>query len=571
MKREPSRLAERTFDLLVIGAGVYGAWAAWDAALRGLSVGVIDRGDFGGATSANNLRVIHGGLRYVQHLDFHRMRESIREQRALMHVAPHLVHPMMCAVPTYGRGRRSRLAFRVALAINDLMGRNRGRETGPGKAIPKSKIVKADRMLELAPGIPEHRLTGGAIWHDAQVLDPERLVLAILRSADDLGAAVANHVEADSLLVKKGGVVGARVTDRLTGESFFVRARVTLNLSGPWVDRLLAASFPGKRRTLFPLTQAWNLVLRRRLPPQLALGLYSRRPFKDRDRRFSLGTRLLFFTPWRDVTLVGTSHRPFDAGRFGRGGVPLDEDEVLHLLEEASEAYPEAEIRFKDVAFAFGGLLPGTVDPGTGHVRLMKHPVIRDHARADGIPGLLTGVGVKFTTARLVAEKLVDLVASRITKETEPCRTGTTRLKGAEIDDWPAFFEETEERRSLSLAPLTHTRLVENHGLDYEAVLQHAHEEEHLLDPVADGSPVLKAEVIHAVREEMAVKLLDVIRRRTHIGKCGLPNEHVARSVAALMGEELGWDPARREAEVAEVLEAYGPFLGKGLQRDTRQ
>ena len=560
MKRDPDRLVGRTYDVLVVGAGVYGAWAAWDAALRGLSVAVIDRGDFGAATTANNLRVIHGGLRYVQHLDFNRMRESIREQQAALHVAPHLVCPMPCAVPTYGRGRRGRLALGTALRINDFVGRGRNRDAAPGKEIGRSRLVPAARMKELAPDLPDRGLTGGAVWHDAQVLDPERMVLALLEAAAGQGAAVANYMAADALMIERKRVVGARVTDRLTGESFFLRARVTLNLAGPWVDRLLATAGAGRIPALCPLTQAWNVVLRRRLPLQGAVGLYSPRTFTDRDRKLSGTGRLIFFVPWRNVTILGTSHRPFVAERLEEN-LALDQAEVADLLEEGSGAYPAAELSLEDVAYAFGGHLPGVVDPGTEHVRLLKHPVIRDHGRADGLPGVITGVGVKFTTARLVAEQVVDLAVPQVGKTVDACRTHVTRLPAGDIDDWEDFRADAEAYRPRSIPPISFSHLLENHGLLYEDVVELTRKERHLLDPLADGSPVLQAEVVHAARCEMAVKLMDVVRRRTELGKCGLADEHRVRRAAALMGSELHWDAGRREREIAEVLDAYRPYL----------
>ncbi len=570
MKRDLNRMAGRGFDVLVIGAGIYGAWAAWDAALRGLSVAVIDKDDFGGATSANNLRVVHGGLRYLQHLDLNRMRESIREQRILLRVAPHLVHPLPCAVPTYGRGSRGRLALRTALFLNDMVGWNRNWKAAPGKALPRGRLIGADRMKEAVPGIPDRGLTGGALWYDAQVRDPERLVLAILQSASRRGAAVANHISADALLEERGRVVGARVTDGLTGESFFIRAGVTLNLTGPWSDRLLRTTYPGKVPTLFPFSQAWNLVVRRRLVSDIAVGLYSSRTFQDADRKMSRGTRLLFLTPWRDVTLVGTSHRPFKA-EDRRLEVVHDEREIADLLEEVSGAYPAADLVPGDVAYAFGGLLPGEAEPSTGGVRLLKHPVIRDHGRADGIHGLITGVGVKFTTARRVAERLVDLAAHQFGGRTDVCRTHETPLLGGDIQDWPEFSGSAQDHRMRTIPPISFSRLVENHGTRFREVLALAGEAEHLLNLLADGYPVLQAEVVYAAREEMAMTLMDVVRRRTEMGKCGLKGRGVVIKAAALQAAELGWDSARREVEIQDVLEAYRPFLGSGTSSDVMQ
>lgn len=560
MKRDPNRLAGQRFDVLIVGAGIYGAWAARDAAQRGLTVALIDRGDFGGETSANNLRIVHGGLRYTQHLDFNRMRESIREQRIALETAPHLVHPLACMVPTYGRGLRGRLALRAALALNDFVARGRNRGASPGKSVPRSRIVGVKRVKELLPDVPDEGLTGGAVWHDAQVLDPERMVLGIVKSAAADGAAVANYVAADRLLVERGRVVGAAVTDRLTGEAFFVRASVTVNFTGPGADALLASALPERAPKLFPFSQAWNLVVRRSPPSDHAFGLYSRRAFRDRDARVGRKGRLLFFTPWRGTTLLGTSHCPYArdvaAETFGH-----DEAEIADLLADAAEAWPGARLTRGDVLRAFGGMLPGEADPTSGQVRLVKHPVIRDHGRADGLPGILTGVGVKFTTARLVAARLVDMAAAAAGRQVDACRTAATRIHAGEIDDWPAYLASAREVRPRSVAAPVFDRLVENYGRDHAEVLALTCQEGRLLDPVTPGSEVLQAEVVHAVREEMAVKLADVVRRRTDLGKRAPAELAVLQRVAALMASELGWDAGRRAGEVAEVLAAEAAFL----------
>lgn len=570
MKREPERLIERTFDVLVIGAGIYGAWAALDAALRGLSVAVIDRGDFGAATSANNLRVIHGGLRYVQHLDPGRMRESIREQRILMQVAPHLVHPLPCAVPAYGHGLRGRQALRMALLANHLAGLGcRGGAVG-ARQLPRGRIIDRGRMRQIAPDIADRGLAGGALWHEAQVRDPERLVLAVIQTAAAHGAAAANYVEARELLVERGCVCGARAKDRLDGAELEIRARVTLNLTGPWTDRLLARTFPGLLPALFPPSQAWNLVLRRRLPLECAVGLYSRRPYRDRDRRLRRGSRFLFFVPWREATLIGTSHRPFPPDRL-EPEMGHDEAELADLLEEASGAYPAAGLVRGDVVGAFGGLLPGVSDLRTGDVRLVKRPVIRDHSEADGIPGLVTAVGVKFTTARWVAERVIELAVAQLDRRPGECRTRVMPLLPGDLENWERFRENAEARRPATVPLRSFVCLVEGHGKGFGRVLDLACERGSLLDPLADGCSVLGAEVVHAVRHEMAVKLMDVVRRRTDLGKAGLRSDHGIRQAAALMAGELGWEAARREAEIAEVLAAYRPFLGSGFQREIRQ
>lgn len=560
MNRDLNRLGGQKFDVLVLGGGIYGAWTAWDAALRGLSVAVIDRGDFGGETSANNLRIYHGGLRYLQHLDFNRMRESMREQRIAMNVAPNLVHPLPCAVPTSGRGTSGRLAMRMALRMNGLVGHDRNRGATPGKVLAPGRVLGMDEMRAIAPGFPEEGVTGGALWYDAQVVNPERMVLAIIQSAASRGAVVANYIEAEQLTVDRNRVVGVQARDRLNGEPLYIRAEVTLNAAGPWADELLQLASGGALPKLFPMTQAWNLVLRRELVRDCALGLYSTRMHKDKDRRISRSRRLMFFAPWRGVTLVGTSHRPYAVEADQRAGVRFDAEEVEDLLEEASGAYPAADLTLDDVAFAFGGILPGEHDPSTGNVRLLKHPVVRDHAKSDGIRGLISGVGVKFTTARIVAARMVDLAAAQVGVRTRPCATHETPLVTAAIDDWAAFVDDAMSTAPAGSDPALYGRLLEDYGQRYLQVIRVSEESPAMCETLTEHCDVTVAEVIHACRNEMAMKLADVVRRRTELGKRGLQDESAVHRVAELMAKELGWSASRHAREVAETLAIYRPY-----------
>lgn len=559
MKRDLDGIASRSYDVLVVGGGIHGAWAAWDATLRGLKVGLIDRGDFGAETSANNLRVIHGGLRYLQHLDLPRMRESIREQGTLLRVAPHLVHPMPCLVPTYGRGMQGKLAMRCALAANDVVGLRRNRGLEPGQRLLRGRILPASEVRSIIPGVPDRGLTGGAVWYDAQVVSPERLVLSLLRAAVGRGATVANYLAAERLLVERDRVRGVEACDVVTDRRVFLRADVVVNFAGPWADALLASAFGGRELPrLFPHTQAWNLVLRRRLIDDFAAGLYSLRVFTDADRRIARKQRLMFFVPWRDATIVGTSHRPYDAER----GPDFDLDdpaEIADLLEDVSAAYPDANVTGADVAYAFGGLLPGEVDPTTGHVRLAKHPRIRDHAVADGIPGLVSGVGVKFTTARYVAEKAIDRAVMQRGRG-PASTTATTPVDGGDIVDWPAFVRGAMADQPAEIDPEAFRRLLENRGTGYRDVLRIGADHHHYLKPLAPGCPVLAAEIAYAARHEAAMTLEDIVRRRTDLGVRGRPDDAALERAAAIAADELGWSEPRTAQEIADVKRHYARF-----------
>ena len=304
MKRDLNALSGATHDLLIVGGGIHGSIAAWDATLRGLRVALIERADFGGATSANSLRIVHGGLRYLQQADFARMRESIRERRAFLRIAPHLVRPLGFLVATHGLSGRSRGAMRVALGIADLVGFDRNRGLDPHRRVPAGRTISRTDCLEICPALETAAITGGAIWYDAQSIDSERLTLGFLLAAAERGMTAANYVEARELIVKNGRIQGARATDHRSGESFEIRAHTVLNAAGPWVERLVRKADADQEAS--PLAVGVNLVVRR--PPiDLAVGFPSRTTASDDP--VCGGGRYLFMTPWRSSTLIGTAYR----------------------------------------------------------------------------------------------------------------------------------------------------------------------------------------------------------------------------------------------------------------------
>ena len=299
------QLQDRPFDILVIGGGIYGATIAHAAAEQGLKVSLIDKGDFGHSTSSNSLKIIHGGLRYLQQLDVRRMRESIKSRRQLTACAPHLVEPLQCIVPTRGYGLRSRPVMSVALALNDLVSWDRNRGLDSEHRLPSGHTVSAEQCLRMIPGLDRDRVTGGAIWFDAIALSTERLNLSFVTSAATLGAAVANYVRADGYIFAKGSIVGAKVEDVLTGEKFDIRATLVINASGPWANDFSNSVSGLRKKTPVSWIRATNIVIKHRLFGDYAVGL-SAGNYTDRAAIAKKGTRDLFFVPWRSGTIVGT-------------------------------------------------------------------------------------------------------------------------------------------------------------------------------------------------------------------------------------------------------------------------
>jgi glycerol-3-phosphate dehydrogenase len=517
VQRDVGALASREFDLAIVGGGVYGAAIAWDASLRGLSVALIERNDFGSGTSFNNLKTIHGGVRYLQHGDWKRIRESVRERRILMRIAPHLVHPLPFLVPTYrGSFSRSRSALRLALLLNDALSWDRNRDARSDKHIPPSRALSREECLELAPSLHPEGLTGGALWYDAQMYNSDRLTLSFVRSAEKMGAAVANHVEAERLLTDRGRVQGVVAKDALSGNrGLEIRARMVVNASGPAVDRLLENR---EKPPLFHASKAMNLVTRP-LVQDVALGL-------------TRGGPLLVIAPWRHVSLVGTLHLPYVGDPDAIDSAEPEAD-VERLLGAINRAHPAAALRREDVRLVHRGLLP--IVPNGRELTLLK--TYRIDATAEG---LLSVVGVKYTTARDVAEKTVNRALEALGRSGIPSRSALTPLLGGDFES-VADLERSAGKRHLAY----------NYG-------SLAREVEGIEDPtpLSETTNVTGAEVRYAVREEMAFDLASVVLRRTELGSAGHPGKPALERAATIAAEELGWAEAKTKCEL-DALESF--------------
>lgn len=546
MQRDVSRLEDRRFDVVVVGGGVFGACIAWDAALRGLDTALVEQEDFGHATSANSFKMVHGGIRYLQHGDLPRIRESSRERRALLRIAPHLVEPLPILIPTYGHGLEGKELLAAGMWLYDLLtlDRNRGIED-PDRKIPPGRLVGRDRVLELFPDLPAEGLTGGAIFHDAQMYNPTRLVLAFVKGAADRGAVLANYVRVEEYLQDGDRVVGVRARDRLADAEITVRGRIVVNATGPWAPNLLP---PSTRPTGATFSRDACFVVPRRLTGPVALAVLGKT--QDSDALLSRRARHLFLVPWRDSTLVGVWHvvHEGDADSF-----EVRREELQSFVDEINGAYPAAGLSVDEISVANAGLiLFGDDQSDADSFSFGKRSRVIDHAERDGVEGLLTVIGVRYTTARGVAEEALDALAPRIGAGDVPGGTETTPLPGGRIASVERFVEEQATRYAGILEETAVRRLVRNYGSEIDDVIRHDPSCARLAD-----SACLVAEVLHAVREEMACTLADVVLRRTDLGTAASPSENALQAAADVMGDELGWSESRRHAEIRAVAERY--------------
>lgn len=553
MRRATAALAAREYDLVIVGGGIFGACAAWDAVLRGLSVALVERDDFGAATSANSFRIVHGGIRYLQHADIARVRASCRERSALLRVAPHLVHPLPIVIPTYGHGTRGKGLLGAGLLAYDLLTVDRNRGIGdPERRIPRSRYLSRSEVLGLFPDLDGHGLTGAALFCDGQIYNPTRLVVSFLRAASEQGVEAANYVEAVGFLIQDRQVAGIEAWDRLTGERFPVRGRCVLNAAGPWAERLVERSLGRPLARKSPFSRDACLVIRDRLHRKYALAVQGRT--RDPDAVLSRGARHLFAVPWRHYTLIGVWHAVYEGHP---DAVSVGDDEIERFIAEINAAYPGFGLEPEDVLLWNAGLVPFGENPsGATDLSYGKRSLIIDHGRTAGLEGLVTLIGVRYTMARSEAAGAVDLLARKVGRKTHRPATDYIPVHGGRFERMDALLDQASRGDISGLPVGVKTALLHNYGSEYGRVLRYAAARPALLETVGN-STVLKAEVIHAVREEMAVRLADVVLRRTDLGTAEYPGDEALRSCAELMGTELGWPRSRLRQEVDELKRSY--------------
>lgn len=538
--RDLRRLADTRFDALVVGAGIYGVATAWDLATRGLSVALIDRGDIGGGTSFNNLKTLHGGLRSLQSLDLAQMRRFIRERRALARIAPHLIRTLPFVVPTVGHTKRSRFLMMLALALNDAVADDRNDGiSDPALKLPRGRVVSREEALQLNPVIAPEGVTGGAVWYDYQMTNADRVTLSFALSAVALGAVAANHVEATDLLLDDNRVGGMRVQDRLNGSAFDIRARVVVNAAGAWAPSLL--SHLAERQAAVPapkLSRAMNLVVRQVVNGHACGGMV--------DGRF------LFLVPWREVSMLGTSHDAFDGSP---DGLTVSGQDLDNFLADARAAFPRAALGRDDVRMVHRGLLPMVEGHGT-HVKLLRESAVVDHA-VHGLAGLVSIHGVRYTTARDTAEKAADTVFLALGQHPPICQTAVRPLLGGDVGDAEAFAGEVGAREVPGVPAAVRTRLARIYGTACAPLIQLAAQQPSLVQRLGPGCEVTGVEIVYAARHEMAMKLSDALLRRTEAGSAGHPGTAVIARAAGLMREQHGWTDEHTAREIAEVEAFY--------------
>ncbi|MDD3764991.1 MAG: glycerol-3-phosphate dehydrogenase/oxidase [Nevskiales bacterium] len=481
-QRDIGALRDGSFDLLVIGGGIYGAWAAYDAASRGLSVALVEKSDWGAGTSSASSKLIHGGLRYLEQYEFGLVRHALRERRTLFRIAPHLVRPLNFYLPMWKGGRVGRPMIAAGLTLYDLMAIGH-------QPVSRHRYFGRRQLLSDYPFVDPEGLLGAFRYGDCQE-DDARVNLLVAASAQAFGAVCANRVEALSLLDDgKGRVCGAQVRDLAGDETFDLRAKVVVNAAGPWAPFL-----PGAAAPKVTLIKGTHLVL-----PAVP-------GCNDAFLLTAKDGRVFFVIPWYGRTLVGTTEEEV---RHPSEAQPTDE-ETRYLLDGVRRGMPGIGWTEADVIGRFAGVrMLQAVDAES------LSAVTRDFEVLNPRPGLLMHVGGKYTTARFDSQSIVDKVYAQLGSRAPAPVTQLHPLPGAPQEMFETWQSQAIAQLAQAGVDLEAARwLSQRHGTGIEAMLALIAARPALAARIHPDAPFVAAEAVHAVRAEMASTVEDVARRR---------------------------------------------------------
>jgi glycerol-3-phosphate dehydrogenase len=538
-------LSSERFDVVVVGGGITGAGVALDAATRGYSVALVEKGDFAAGTSSRSSKLVHGGLRYLQNFDLGLVREALLERQLLTALAPHLVRPLPLVVAAFDGARLDRL-IGVGLNLYDVMavGRPRlGRRSSGGEesswSPDRHRIIPGEEVVELVPALAGRAPTAGYLFYDCQT-DDSRLVLTVLAEAERFGAVCANRLEVSELVLDEGHARGVRVRDQVTGEDFTVAADNVVNATGVWADRIRPEELHDEAEVprIRP-SRGTHITLSPAAVPLTGAGAVVP----------AGGGRSIFALPWLGRTLIGTTDNDYDPAE-PLEHIPPSAEDIDYLLA-ATNDYFATDLGMGDVTGAYAGVRPliSTGDPKK------SVDISRKAELYETSSGMITITGGKLTTFRRMAKMTVDRLVERDARDA-PCRTHEIPLgQPIEPDELP---------RVEGVGDDAYGRLAGRYGHAARDVLAIAAERGELAQPIVEDLPDLLAEAVYAARSEQALTLADILLRRTRVGLLAgrelLAGQAVER-VAAATGGELGWDTAR-QAQEAERFRAEAALEG---------
>jgi glycerol-3-phosphate dehydrogenase len=499
-------LAGRAFDVIVAGGGINGAGIALEAQRAGYRTLLVEREDFGAGTTSRATRLIHGGLRYLEHAELGLVYESLGEREALLRDMPHLVRPLELLLPVYDGDERAPWKVRAGLALYDALSFN--------KSLPRHRAVPLPELRRMVPALSRSGLRAAYAFHDAQVEFPERIVIETVRAFEHAGGTALNHVAAARLVSPGGKLRAAVLRDACAGNEVEVPAPIVVNAAGPWVDELLRGSDAERHTPLIGGTKGSHIVVdwpRAAQPAIFAAARSDGRPF--------------FVLPWYRYTLIGTTDLRYDGDPSNAQATP---QEVEYLLDETRRLFPDTAPQASDVLYTYCGVRPLPHSDAGDEAAITRRHFIVDHVKRGGPEGLLSVVGGKLTNFRALSRMAVAAI----------------RRRRPPHDDAPPVERHMPPARANG--PL---RIYGQRANDVQAL---ADADPSLREPVCEHNPEMLAQAAYAVARERARTLGDVLLRRLPCGWSACHALDGAERVAAVIGPMLDWDDATRSRQIEE-------------------
>lgn len=494
ISRDHDSSVKQDFDVIIIGGGIYGAALALTASQLGLTNLLVEKNDFGWSTTYNHLRTVHGGLRYLQTMDLPRFFESVSERHWFMKEFPGIARPLPCLMPLYGNGPYRPSVFKVALKLNDILSRKRNEDVVAGQELANGQVISAAQVIQHFPQVDRDGLKGGAVWYDGATPSSQLVIMEMLKKACGGLTTALNYTEGKKLLVSDNEVTGLLCEDRQSGKNYEFKSDTVINATGPWC-RSFAATFHNDDPELFRYSIAWNVLFNRQALSDHSVAVKPKRP----------GSRMYFIHGFNGKIMGGTIHAPWP----GVSDNPMpDVHDVAAYIDDLNLSIPGLHLRPGDVQQIFAGLLP-VQKQGTD--KLASREVIKDHGATGGPKGAFSVSGVKFTTARLVAEKVIRQVFSNRTLI--PVRQDE-RAKSTPLNELGSIYPYDWQP--------------ENNNQEW------------------------KEQLTNIIKEQSVLHLEDLIVRRTTLGD----NPLRALAIAPSLAELFEWDE-QRGAEEIKRLKTY--------------
>jgi len=529
-KKDLELLEKHEFDILIVGAGITGAGIAWDAAMRGLKVAIIDKEDFGAGTSSGSSKLVHAGMRYLAYLEFKLVKRASKERMWMFRALPHITEPIPFLIPVFKKGKNSFVRMLLAGTLYDILSRFKNTD--------KSAFLSKEKTLEKIPNLRSNTLKRSLFYWDG-IMDDARVTLEAILSAREYGAITVNHVKADSFIKEtnseKGEVVkGVNATDTLSDEKITIKAKVIINATGPWTDQVIGIL--GDESKLLRTTKGIHIITKKLFDSNTVVVIVT-------DDR-----REMFVIPFRKkYTLIGTTDTDY-RDKFDH--VAVTQDDIDYVISAVNNDFPNS-ITKDDVISAYSGIRPLILSPKANS----ETDTSRWFEIIETRPNLLTVTGGKYTIFRYMAEKSVDkcLEVLDLNKKDYPCKTEESQLHGGVginyiIDYLRKHVPPLIKKYEMDFEVVDH--IVHTYGTAHTNIFDLIDKSEKLKERIAEDRPHILAEIIYIVENEMCHTLSDFLLRRTQLQLIDNQALDCAEKIAVEMGKLLMWDKKRQKEEI---------------------